>query len=643
MYLCIFFASSSFFISFYSWLKQHHTYEQLNLAAHATARTNSDNYVLAAALTFDKLPILVHSLLSVEVWREHVYPCLLPYLANHGNTTIIMRTFFILHNECVLSNLLECLLYHDYAAEALGDSLLDLIDYCSRRVTTLIQLSQQYSSTGNHRTIGNEIDSMSMDAKTAAALFEQDATDPVGATNRQLLVWVKQTLFRTGIASLTILRYIADYCTKLPLSMMTRLLDSHDIPLLMVPLIENPPWVRRITKRVAVTDNSNKSNDNATTETVQEPVTKEVTVWQKYDEHQWKDVEPANLLKLTQIEGQPWLTVHALLLEPECRRRYQLSSHRKNQLGRLRKYLNEVLVDQLPILVDLQRYIDETTISGNAPDAGVDGNMGSLLLETVPLVREAIIKQALQRIRESSTTDLMEGSSSISSSSKSHNVSDTVVSSGTEKEESIKIETKAEIRKAGKKIMIIEETEEEEENTVKDTVPSTVTPAIEVLEVEENTNPSIDLTHLKKKEPTGKRVSSNSSSIITKAKDQSLREKGSTSENAWKWEEIANYISRHAMRIRTRKGNSSHRAPMSSADTWPDSEDDKDLRSLGALYTADSFDEMALGAPQCAKCGQPAEKRCSRCQNEWYCSRQCQVAAWKGHKTVCDIVTEANK
>merc|ERR1711918_45688 len=73
--------------------------------------------------------------------------------------------------------------------------------------------------------------------------------------------------------------------------------------------------------------------------------------------------------------------------------------------------------------------------------------------------------------------------------------------------------------------------------------------------------------------------------------------------------------------------------------TFCDSEENyqEEMRQLSEWNN--SFDlESCLDEPKCAVCGQPAEKRCSRCKNEWYCSRECQVQAWEGHKTVCDIV-----
>jgi hypothetical protein len=35
---------------------------------------------------------------------------------------VCMRAYFVLHHESVVANLLECVLFHDYAAQALGDA-----------------------------------------------------------------------------------------------------------------------------------------------------------------------------------------------------------------------------------------------------------------------------------------------------------------------------------------------------------------------------------------------------------------------------------------------------------------------------------------------------------------------------------------
>jgi len=53
------------------------------------------------------------------------------------------------------------------------------------------------------------------------------------------------------------------------------------------------------------------------------------------------------------------------------------------------------------------------------------------------------------------------------------------------------------------------------------------------------------------------------------------------------------------------------------------------------------LEELISEPPKCAVCGQPAAKRCSRCQNEWYCRRECQVGHWKKHKKACDLMKDA--
>ena len=42
---------------------------------------------------------------------------------------------------------------------------------------------------------------------------------------------------------------------------------------------------------------------------------------------------------------------------------------------------------------------------------------------------------------------------------------------------------------------------------------------------------------------------------------------------------------------------------------------------LAATYDFDMLDACLSDTPKCVLCGSDATKRCSRCQNEWYCRR----------------------
>jgi len=51
-----------------------------------------------------------------------------------------------------------------------------------------------------------------------------------------------------------------------------------------------------------------------------------------------------------------------------------------------------------------------------------------------------------------------------------------------------------------------------------------------------------------------------------------------------------------------------------------------------------------IGADVCAQCGQPgAKKRCSQCKLVFYCSIDCQRAAWPKHKAACNNLAAAGK
>jgi hypothetical protein len=195
-------------------------------------------------------------------------------------------------------------------------------------------------------------------------------------------------MYRTAIASVSLSRYICESSNELGPSLLSRLLEVHDFPLLMVPLIEEPPWTRR---RLATSRNA---KDKASS--TEDSSTK--MVWEKLDDNNdWKEVPFTDLLRLTKLEGQPWLAIFHLTTSKACRESYGLDEYRKSQLMRLRKYIHETLMDQLPVLADVARYLDELCILGVPPSgqSGVhgssNGSWSGMLLQRVDLVRESIM------------------------------------------------------------------------------------------------------------------------------------------------------------------------------------------------------------------------------------------------------------
>ena len=81
------------------------------------------------------------------------------------------------------------------------------------------------------------------------------------------------------------------------------------------------------------------------------------------------------------------------------------------------------------------------------------------------------------------------------------------------------------------------------------------------------------------------------------------------------WESIANYQKQNYLIANVEEQNSAMELMMSGIDD-------------------------VLEEPICATCGEAATNRCSKCHHEWYCSRKCQVSAWKKHKEICALLTK---
>lgn len=328
-----------------AWMKQHEILQKLNFQSHRNAMESRDEFVMEAFISFEKLPVLMHELLVIEAWKDHV----LPRIQDRAAKKNPLRAYFLMYHEATLLNLLEVFLYYDYCTEAIGDALVDLVDYCVRKAAWLLRNKAPAPA-------GEEY--MGKTAKELASAAEKKS----GRDGTDLQKQADDISFRMGVVAITCLRYLSEHVAKLPLSVMTRILDTHDVMLLMVPLIESPPWTRRNPKGQ----------------------------WQKFQGQAWGVVEPVNLLKLTQTEGQVWLTLYNLMMDPECRKKYYFHSHRKATLLRVRKYLNQVLLDQLPMLAEVQRYMDELQIMD--PPAPTSIASSSLVLEQVPAIYEAIMK-----------------------------------------------------------------------------------------------------------------------------------------------------------------------------------------------------------------------------------------------------------
>ena len=61
-------------------------------------------------------------------------PLIKDWLSEHNS----IKGYLLLFQEGVLANLLEAMLYHKQACEAAGDLIVELVDYCHRKLVWLL-------------------------------------------------------------------------------------------------------------------------------------------------------------------------------------------------------------------------------------------------------------------------------------------------------------------------------------------------------------------------------------------------------------------------------------------------------------------------------------------------------------------------
>ena len=106
---------------------------------------------------------------------------------------------------------------------------------------------------------------------------------------------------------------------------------------------------------------------------------------EKFIDNKWQPVSHEDRHRLTKLEGQVWLCLYNLLMEETCRKRYNFNTVRKEAIMRvgillckelvskavisdfvvdnqLKPHFNEVLIDQIPMLGELRRFVEEMAL-----------------------------------------------------------------------------------------------------------------------------------------------------------------------------------------------------------------------------------------------------------------------------------------
>jgi len=322
------------------WLTQHEYIEKLNHMAHQQAKDQVDEYVLDCLHTYDKVQVLIHDLILIEVWKEKVYPLLKDHIAPMSS----LRNYIPLYHEASVINLLECVFYQATTCEAAGDLIVDLVDYVYRKLTYIVH-------TPNSKLYTKMLET----AKEAAGWSNSEILD------QQNL----DTEFQVSMCCISVLRFITDHRASLPITVTSRLMETQDVLLLLGPLMDKAPWIR-----------------------------KRKDVIEIFEEQEWKKLAEEDYGQLPKLHSQVWLSIYNLAMDGECRARYNLTSFRKDNLLRLRRHLNEVVFDQIPPLSNLLRELEQLSITGNFPtEAGGTAAATPFVVELVAEIRQGLLNQ----------------------------------------------------------------------------------------------------------------------------------------------------------------------------------------------------------------------------------------------------------
>lgn len=315
------------------WKNQREIIERLNMCSHSKAIQKEDDCVKALLVEHNALTIVLHELLVAEVFRQRLIPGLMNVIAKSPTAAYLYCNY-----ESVLVNFLECICFYEEVILGFGDDILELIDYCWRQVSWMFSDSRihEVSRVSTAERIKTETPLMNLQEQ----LYQQQIT--------------------RGMSCLSILWFIIDHLNDLPMSAMNAILLKNDLPSGLCEVLLLQPWIRR----------------SSTTQT-------------KYVNHEFIEVAGDEVLRVCTPEAHTWFSLHHLLCDRDCRMRYTYTSYKKESILRIRRFLNEILLDQIPALESLQRALEE--LSFLEPPSGTEEKFrATLIIEQVPRLMASI-------------------------------------------------------------------------------------------------------------------------------------------------------------------------------------------------------------------------------------------------------------
>lgn len=98
---------------------------------HVNALMKNDEFILEECIAADKFKVLIYDLITTALWKEHV----LTRLQHTPQQLNSMKLYLAIYHESVVCNILEVLMFHRTAIDESGDFLIEVIDYCYKKIS----------------------------------------------------------------------------------------------------------------------------------------------------------------------------------------------------------------------------------------------------------------------------------------------------------------------------------------------------------------------------------------------------------------------------------------------------------------------------------------------------------------------------
>ncbi|KAK4302586.1 hypothetical protein Pmani_025341 [Petrolisthes manimaculis] len=314
---------------------------RLAVEAAVEAGRGGQERVHTAITTRGKSVGVVWQLLACETWRCHLLPLLLPpppppagdedtkQKTDDGLITSL-PFIMVLQVEAAAIGVLESIAFHEDSVVELDGLLLDVVDYSVRQLVPLVAHTCTDSSPTSPHAMYN--------IGAAHGGSQNIQVEESGLQAREEVLREKMRLALVlGCRAVGVLHLLASCHKQLPLCVVTRLMATHDVPQLLAKVLETSPWQKQ--------ENGHQY---------------------AFEEGEWRQVGK-NTPPLSRSECQAWVALATLLLDPEARSGYEVSSGRRATLLRLQPRLQQAALIQVPALEPLARWLATLAISPPQP------------------------------------------------------------------------------------------------------------------------------------------------------------------------------------------------------------------------------------------------------------------------------------